>query len=409
MARTGVAPMPALISSTGASVRSRMNVPRGAAIVELVADAEAGVEVAAGGAVGLALDGDPVVAGVGRPREGVVAEHRPLARRRAGCARVRYWPGRAAGSGAPSGSSRRIEITDSLSRSMPATASRRKPGQAGGGLVDREAGVAAAGVGVEQGAERRLPARAEGRDPERPQQLLARVAREVEQRVDLGDRHLLGAGGELDDLVPRLHLALLEHAEVEARAAVGDQQGGDARVVHPDPDAVAGDAGLGDLEDGGADPVAVADADLVVAQPLDGEVLAELPVDEVVPTELALPVPVGVELVDEDGALLAAVPREVALAVAVDVEPAHAARAGDRILEDAREDRLPLPGHVLRHADVEGDQLPDATSGVIVRARAHLDAEANQQAARDEPRSAEGTGSARVLPQRPLKGRARKS
>ena len=71
---------------------------------------------------------------------------------------------------------------------------------------------------------------------------------------------------------------------------------------------------------GGADPVAVADADLVVAEPLDREVLAELSVDEVVSSELALPVAVRVDLVDEDGALLAAVPREVALAVAVDVE-----------------------------------------------------------------------------------------
>ena len=45
--------------------------------VELVADGEPGVQVAAGGAVGFALDGDPVVAGVGRSAEGVVAEHRP--------------------------------------------------------------------------------------------------------------------------------------------------------------------------------------------------------------------------------------------------------------------------------------------------------------------------------------------
>ena len=68
--------------------------------------------------------------------------------------------------------------------------------------------------------ERGLPAGAEGRDPERSQQLLARVPREVEQRVGLSDRHLFGAGGELDDLVSRLYLALFEHAEVEARAMV---------------------------------------------------------------------------------------------------------------------------------------------------------------------------------------------
>ena len=91
---------------------------------------------------------------------------------------------------------------------------------------------------------------------------------EIEQRVDLGDRHLFGAGGELDDLVSRLYLALFEHAEVEARAVVGDEQSGNPRVVHADPDAVTGDAGLRYLEDGVADLVAVADADLVVGRVL---------------------------------------------------------------------------------------------------------------------------------------------
>ena len=86
-----------------------------------------------------------------------------------------------------------MEITESLSRSIAVTVSRRKPGQAGGGLAVRQAGVAAAGLSVEQGAERRLPAGAEGGDPQRAEQLLARVPGEVEQRVDLGDRHLLRA------------------------------------------------------------------------------------------------------------------------------------------------------------------------------------------------------------------------
>ena len=78
MASTGVAPMPALISSTGALVWSRMNVPRGAATSSWSPTREPRVQVAAGGAVGLALDGDPVVAGAGRSREGVVAQQRPL-------------------------------------------------------------------------------------------------------------------------------------------------------------------------------------------------------------------------------------------------------------------------------------------------------------------------------------------
>ena len=113
-----------------------------------------------------------------------------------------------------------MEITESLSRSIAVTVSRRKPGQAGGGLVPRRPALPLPGSSVEQGLERGLPAGAEGGDPERSKQLLARMPGEVEERVDLGDRHLLRAGGELDDLVPRLDLALLEHAEVEAGAAV---------------------------------------------------------------------------------------------------------------------------------------------------------------------------------------------
>ena len=65
-----------------------------------------------------------------------------------------------------------------------------------------------------------MPAGTEGRDAQCAEELLSRVAGEVEERVDLGDRHLFRAGGELDDLVPRLDLALLDDAEVEAGAAV---------------------------------------------------------------------------------------------------------------------------------------------------------------------------------------------
>src|SRR5436190_13405181 len=46
--------------------------------VELVADGQPGVEIAAGGAVVFALDRNPVVAGVRRSGERVVAEQRPL-------------------------------------------------------------------------------------------------------------------------------------------------------------------------------------------------------------------------------------------------------------------------------------------------------------------------------------------
>jgi hypothetical protein len=137
---------------------------------------------------------------------------------------------------------------------------------------------------------------------------------------------------------------------------MGDEQGRNARVVHADPYAVTGDARLANFEYSGANLVAVADADLGVAQPLDGEVLAELSIDEVLSSELAFPVAVGVDLIDEDRALLAAVPGQVALSVAVDVELAYAPRPTDGVLEYAREDRFPLPGHILRQPDVDRHQ-----------------------------------------------------
>ena len=92
------------------------------------------------------------------------------------------------------------------------------------------------------------------------------------------------------------------------------------------PTPVAGDARLRHFEQGAADPVAVADAHLLVRQAVDGEILPELPIGEVVSTELALPIAIGVDLIDEDGPVLAAVPGQVSLPVAVDVEPPHHAR-----------------------------------------------------------------------------------
>jgi hypothetical protein len=126
--------------------------------------------------------------------------------------------------------------------------------------------------------------------------------------------------------------------------------------MHPDADAVARHPRLGDLEERAADAVAVADADLVVLQPLDREVLAELPIAEVVAAELALPIPVGAQLIDEDRAMLAAVRQAVGLVVAVDVDPPHHPRAVHGGLPDRGANRLALPRDLARPADVERDE-----------------------------------------------------
>ena len=101
------------------------------------------------------------------------------------------------------------------------------------------------------------------------------------------------------------------------------QQRGHFRLAESHSDPVAGHARLGHLKLRLADAVAVTDADLVVRQSIDGQVLTELAVSQVIAPEVAPPVVIGLNLVDEDGPLLTAMPHFVALAVAVDVEAAH--------------------------------------------------------------------------------------
>src|SRR6185312_1571313 len=218
---------------------------------------------------------------------------------------------------------------------------------------------------------------AERRDVHRRAQPLDVAVGQVEQRVHVGDAERVRADPGPHDLVAGPYLPFDDHAQVEAGTVVGDEQRRHARLAEPHADAEAGDPRLGDLELGVADAVAVADADLVVAEPLDGEVLAELAELEVVPVEVLLPVPVRLDLVDEHRALLAAVPVEVALAVAVDVQPAHHPRPVDLLLPDPGVHGVALPADVLRQADVDRQQPRHRTAPLPARSRVSL--------ARDSP------------------------
>ena len=257
-------------------------------------------------------------------------------------------PGSARGSGAPSSASSSSDSTVAVSERFATTRRVRKPGHAGGGPTERQARVpaawSAAALLLEQRAERGLPARAERGDPQRSlKQLGIGATVEVQQCVDGRDRHPPSPGRDLDDVVAGLYRTFLEDPEVEAGATVTGEQRGHPRLVHPDTDPVARHPWLGDLEQGGADAVPVADAHLVVAEPVDREVLAELAEDEVVALQLLAPVTVRVELIDVHGALLAPVPGAIALAVAVDVQPSDQTRTLNRLLPDPGEDGPSLP------------------------------------------------------------------
>ena len=85
----------------------------------------------------------------------------------------------------------------------------------------------------------------------------------------------------------------------------------------------------------------------------DGEVLPELPIGEVISTELALPIVIGVDLINENGPVLAAVPYQVPLPVTVNVEPPYQAPTLNGCLPNGGVDGPPSPRDVARQAHVD--------------------------------------------------------
>src|SRR5580704_16497135 len=126
----------------------------------------------------------------------------------------------------------------------------------------------------------------------------------IEEPVDLRDGHSLVRLSHLHDFVAGAHIASLQDAEIESRPSAGCQQCRHPRLVHPNANAIAGNAWLSDLEQRAADLITVADANSIVEQSFDREVLAKLSVDEVRPFQLLLPEVIRFDLVNEGGSLL---------------------------------------------------------------------------------------------------------
>ena len=84
--------------------------------------------------------------------------------------------------------------------------------------------------------------------------------------------------------------------------------------------------------------------------------------------QLSFPEAIRVELVHEHGAMFTAVPLEVSLPVAVDVQSAHHLRPRDGLLPDPRVHDLVAPRHVLGKTDVDRHELRH--HGHFVRSRA---------------------------------------
>jgi hypothetical protein len=204
--------------------------------------------------------------------------------------------------------------------------------------------------------ERCPPPWRKGLDSQGAFQRFARMIWRIEKRIDLCDGHALLRFADLHDLVTGAHFAFVDDTEVEAGTAAGGEQGRHARLVRPNADAIAGNAGLRNFEERAADPKPVADAHRIVCESFDGEVLAELSagarVAEARPLQLFLPITIRLDLVNEDGSMFTPVAGQIALPVSFEIQTADAAAARHWILPDPGAHGAPFPFDLAWQADV---------------------------------------------------------
>src|SRR5271170_7958764 len=87
--------------------------------------------------------------------------------------------------------------------------------------------------------------------------------------------------------------------------------------IHAYANAVACHPWLGNLEQRGANPITVADAHCSVRQTVNGEVFSKLSIREIATAKFALPVLVGIQLIDHHGTIHTTMPSHISLAIPV--------------------------------------------------------------------------------------------
>jgi hypothetical protein len=131
-----------------------------------------------------------------------------------------------------------------------------------------------------------------------------------------------------------------------------DQKRSHLRVIHPNTNAIAGDARLRHFKQRPAYPVAISDTNLVIGKALDGQVLAKLTVFKVVTLEVHLPVAIRVELINHHSTVLSAVTCDISLAVSIEIETPRHHPAWYGPLPDSGSDYFALPFDIGRKADI---------------------------------------------------------
>jgi len=134
---------------------------------------------------------------------------------------------------------------------------------------------------------------------------------------------------------------------------MGYEQRRHTRFVHADADAVAGHAGLRDFKYRITNAVSITDADLIVWKSLNREVLAELTECEIIAPKKALPVLIGIRLVDKYGALFPTVTCEIRLRVAIDIELPNGPPPFNREFPDSCPHSSAVPCDLTRKTGVQ--------------------------------------------------------
>jgi hypothetical protein len=131
-----------------------------------------------------------------------------------------------------------------------------------------------------------------------------------------------------------------------------DKQRWHTRLVHADADPIARYARLCYFKYRLTNAVAVTDADLVISEFLNSEVLAELAKTKVAAPQKPFPISVGIHLVDKYGALLPSVTGEIPLCITINVELAYHPPPFDRKFPDRGSDSLAIPTHFAWKTDI---------------------------------------------------------
>lgn len=149
--------------------------------------------------------------------------------------------------------------------------------------------------------------------------------------VGAGDRP--GGVGALEEFEPAAGLdgAFFEDAQVPTGAASVDHA--DDEIVDAPAAGLfpAGPPGLADLDDGGADGVDVADADIGFGHTGDGEIFPESSGRERMGKNLTAPEGIMIGAVDEDGLVLSAMALKIGMLVSGEPFAAHPDGAGDGV------------------------------------------------------------------------------